>query len=51
MIFIRAAAFFVVIYALYRILRFVMDGADSYFALHDEVDNNLPNDKHKPNGG
>ena len=51
MILVRVVAFLVVVYAMYHIVRFVMDGADDYFAPHDEVDNNLPHDKHKPNGG
>ena len=51
MILVRVVAFLVVVYAMYHIVRFVMDGADDYFAPHEDVDNNLPHDKHKPNGG
>lgn len=51
MIAIRVVAFFVVVYALYHIVRFIMDEVDDYFVSHDEIDSNLPHDKHKPNGG
>ena len=51
MIAIRVVAFFVVVYALYRIVRFTLDEVDDYFVPHGEIDSNLPNDKHKPNGG
>ena len=51
MIFVQVAAFFAVVYALYRIVRFTMDGVDDYFVTHDGTDDNLPRDKHKPNGG
>ena len=51
MIFVRVAAFFVVVYALYHIVRFTMDEVDDYFVSRDEIDSNLPQDKHKPNGG
>lgn len=51
MVAIRVVAFFVVVYALYHIVRFIMDEVDDYFVSHDEIDSNLPHDKHKPNGG
>ena len=51
MILVRVVAFIIVVYALYHIVRFVMDEVDDYFISHDEIDNSLPHDKHKPNGG
>ena len=51
MLTIRVVAFCALLYILYYIVRKVMEDVDDYFVTHDGADDNLPRDKHKPNGG
>ena len=51
MLIVQTIVFFAVLYALYYIGSVIMEEADDYFSPHDEIDDNLPRDKHNPNGG
>ena len=51
MLIIRVVAFCALVYIIYYIVRKVMEDVDDYFVSRDEIDSNLPRDKHKPNGG